>query len=23
CQLIDGAWESFHDVKLKDRSLIW
>ncbi|OMO84423.1 hypothetical protein COLO4_22089 [Corchorus olitorius] len=23
CQLIDKAWESFHDVKLKDRSLIW
>lgn len=22
-QLIDKAWESFHDVKLKDRSLIW
>ncbi|KAL0343300.1 UNVERIFIED_CONTAM: Succinate dehydrogenase [ubiquinone] flavoprotein subunit, mitochondrial [Sesamum angustifolium] len=23
CQLIDKAWDSFHDVKLKDRSLIW
>ncbi|KAI3714741.1 hypothetical protein L6452_21700 [Arctium lappa] len=23
CNLIDKAWESFHDVKLKDRSLIW
>ncbi|XWS42049.1 hypothetical protein CRYUN_Cryun17cG0135300 [Craigia yunnanensis] len=23
CQLIDKAWESFPDVKLKDRSLIW
>ncbi|KAK4490601.1 hypothetical protein RD792_001288 [Penstemon davidsonii] len=23
CQLIDKAWESFHDVKLRDRSLIW
>ncbi|PPE02181.1 hypothetical protein GOBAR_DD00779 [Gossypium barbadense] len=23
CQLIDKTWESFHDVKLKDRSLIW
>ncbi|EPS73346.1 hypothetical protein M569_01410, partial [Genlisea aurea] len=23
CQLIDEAWESFSDVKLKDRSLIW
>ncbi|KAI8017984.1 hypothetical protein LOK49_LG04G01111 [Camellia lanceoleosa] len=23
CQLIDKAWESFHDVQLKDRSLIW
>ncbi|CAA3021135.1 succinate dehydrogenase [ubiquinone] flavo subunit 1, mitochondrial [Olea europaea subsp. europaea] len=23
CQLIDKAWESFYDVKLKDRSLIW
>ncbi|CAA2961143.1 succinate dehydrogenase [ubiquinone] flavo subunit 1, mitochondrial isoform X2 [Olea europaea subsp. europaea] len=23
CQLIDRAWESFYDVKLKDRSLIW
>lgn len=23
CQLIDKAWESFHDVKLQDRSLIW
>ncbi|GFS36555.1 succinate dehydrogenase 1-1 [Actinidia rufa] len=23
CQLIDKAWESFHDVKLNDRSLIW
>ncbi|KAF5961048.1 hypothetical protein HYC85_002257 [Camellia sinensis] len=23
CQLIDKAWKSFHDVKLKDRSLIW
>ncbi|GFZ18670.1 succinate dehydrogenase 1-2 [Actinidia rufa] len=22
CQLIDKAWESFHDVKLKDRSLV-
>jgi succinate dehydrogenase (ubiquinone) flavoprotein subunit len=23
CQLISKAWESFHDVKLSDRSLIW
>ncbi|XP_024974297.1 succinate dehydrogenase [ubiquinone] flavoprotein subunit 1, mitochondrial [Cynara cardunculus var. scolymus] len=23
CNLIDKAWESFHDVELKDRSLIW
>ncbi|XP_020217301.1 succinate dehydrogenase [ubiquinone] flavoprotein subunit, mitochondrial [Cajanus cajan] len=23
CQLIDKTWESFHDVKLEDRSLIW
>ncbi|KAK6128428.1 hypothetical protein DH2020_037822 [Rehmannia glutinosa] len=23
CQLIDKAWESFHDVKLTDRTLIW
>ncbi|KAI3451709.1 hypothetical protein Pfo_008374 [Paulownia fortunei] len=23
CQLIDKAWESFHDVKLTDRSLMW
>ncbi|XP_059457132.1 succinate dehydrogenase [ubiquinone] flavoprotein subunit 1, mitochondrial [Corylus avellana] len=23
CQLIDKTWESFYDVKLKDRSLIW
>ncbi|KAI5684202.1 hypothetical protein M9H77_05430 [Catharanthus roseus] len=23
CQLIDKAWESFHEVKLDDRSLIW
>ncbi|KAL8250858.1 hypothetical protein R6Q59_034551 [Mikania micrantha] len=23
CNLIDKAWESYHDVKLKDRSLIW
>ncbi|KAB5556870.1 hypothetical protein DKX38_007779 [Salix brachista] len=23
CQLIDKAWESFQDVKVKDRSLIW
>ncbi|KAB1226308.1 Succinate dehydrogenase [ubiquinone] flavoprotein subunit 1, mitochondrial [Morella rubra] len=23
CHLIDKAWESFPDVKLKDRSLIW
>ncbi|XP_042962751.1 succinate dehydrogenase [ubiquinone] flavoprotein subunit 1, mitochondrial-like isoform X2 [Carya illinoinensis] len=23
CQLIDKAWESFNDVKLKDGSLIW
>ncbi|XP_038986716.1 succinate dehydrogenase [ubiquinone] flavoprotein subunit, mitochondrial-like [Phoenix dactylifera] len=23
CQLIDKAWESFHDVKICDRSLIW
>ncbi|KAE8664240.1 Succinate dehydrogenase flavoprotein subunit [Hibiscus syriacus] len=23
CQLISKAWESFHDVSLKDRSLIW
>ncbi|KAK4393664.1 Succinate dehydrogenase [ubiquinone] flavoprotein subunit, mitochondrial [Sesamum angolense] len=23
CLLIDKAWDSFHDVKLKDRSLIW
>ena len=23
CQLIDKAWDSFHDVKLKDRGLIW
>ncbi|GJN24469.1 hypothetical protein PR202_gb12209 [Eleusine coracana subsp. coracana] len=23
CQLITKAWESFHDVKLSDRSLIW
>ncbi|RVW22651.1 Succinate dehydrogenase [ubiquinone] flavoprotein subunit 1, mitochondrial [Vitis vinifera] len=23
CKLIDKAWESFHDVQLKDRSLIW
>ncbi|KAF6134101.1 hypothetical protein GIB67_035655 [Kingdonia uniflora] len=23
CQLIDKAWESFHGVKLQDRSLIW
>ncbi|XP_034889641.1 succinate dehydrogenase [ubiquinone] flavoprotein subunit 1, mitochondrial isoform X3 [Populus alba] len=23
CHLIDKAWESFHDVKVKDRSLIW
>ncbi|KAI8542415.1 hypothetical protein RHMOL_Rhmol08G0137300 [Rhododendron molle] len=23
CQLIDKAWDSFHDVKLEDRSLIW
>ncbi|KAJ9562025.1 hypothetical protein OSB04_007185 [Centaurea solstitialis] len=23
CDLIDKAWESYHDVKLKDRSLIW
>jgi succinate dehydrogenase (ubiquinone) flavoprotein subunit len=23
CELIDKTWESFHDVKLKDRSLIW
>ncbi|KAG5557613.1 hypothetical protein RHGRI_007762 [Rhododendron griersonianum] len=22
-KLIDRAWESFHDVKLEDRSLIW
>ncbi|POO02543.1 Succinate dehydrogenase, flavoprotein subunit [Trema orientale] len=23
CNLIDKTWESFHDVKVKDRSLIW
>ncbi|KAG5089498.1 Succinate dehydrogenase [ubiquinone] flavoprotein subunit 1, mitochondrial [Glycine soja] len=23
CQLIDKTWESFHDVQVKDRSLIW
>ncbi|KAE8685391.1 Succinate dehydrogenase flavoprotein subunit [Hibiscus syriacus] len=23
CQLIDKTWESFHDISLKDRSLIW
>ncbi|KAK1274896.1 hypothetical protein QJS04_geneDACA011642 [Acorus gramineus] len=23
CKLIDKTWESFHDVKLSDRSLIW
>lgn len=23
CQLIDKTWESFHDVQLKDRGLIW
>lgn len=23
CQLIDKTWESFHDVKVQDRSLIW
>ncbi|CAI0473440.1 unnamed protein product [Linum tenue] len=23
CQLIDKAWDSFHDVQLQDRSLIW
>ncbi|KAF2570101.1 hypothetical protein F2Q70_00000753 [Brassica cretica] len=23
CQLIDKAWESFEDVQVKDRSLIW
>ncbi|KAJ0888760.1 putative succinate dehydrogenase (quinone) [Helianthus annuus] len=23
CNLIDKAWESYHDVKLKDRTLIW
>ncbi|KAG6520800.1 hypothetical protein ZIOFF_017861 [Zingiber officinale] len=23
CQLIDKTWESFHDVKVSDRSLIW
>ncbi|KAG5241264.1 succinate dehydrogenase [Salix suchowensis] len=23
CHLIDKAWESFHDVKVKDQSLIW
>ncbi|KAH9602224.1 hypothetical protein KSS87_000199 [Heliosperma pusillum] len=23
CQLIDKAWDSFHDVQVKDRSLIW
>ncbi|CAA0828922.1 Succinate dehydrogenase [Striga hermonthica] len=23
CQLIDKAWESFHDVMLKDRTLTW
>ncbi|MCH88961.1 succinate dehydrogenase (ubiquinone) flavoprotein subunit, partial [Trifolium medium] len=23
CQLIDKTWESFHDVKVEDRSLIW
>ncbi|KAL3723849.1 hypothetical protein ACJRO7_035941 [Eucalyptus globulus] len=23
CKLIDKAWESFHDVQVKDRSLIW
>ncbi|CAL9056772.1 unnamed protein product [Musa banksii] len=23
CQLIDKAWESFHEVKIRDRSLIW
>ncbi|KAI3851334.1 hypothetical protein MKX03_023090 [Papaver bracteatum] len=23
CELIDQTWESFHDVGLKDRSLIW
>ena len=23
CELISKTWESFHDVKLSDRSLIW
>ncbi|KAG2301004.1 hypothetical protein Bca52824_029655 [Brassica carinata] len=23
CQLIDKAWESFEDVQVRDRSLIW
>jgi len=23
CHLIDKAWESFHDVKIRGRSLIW
>jgi len=23
CHLIDKAWESFHDVQIRDRSLIW
>lgn len=23
CALIDKVWESFHDVKIHDRSLIW
>ncbi|CAA6657596.1 unnamed protein product [Spirodela intermedia] len=23
CKLIDKAWESFHDVQIRDRSLIW
>ncbi|KAF1861762.1 hypothetical protein Lal_00026200 [Lupinus albus] len=23
CQLIDKTWESFHDVKVEDRTLIW
>lgn len=23
CKLIDKAWESFHDVKVSDRALIW
>lgn len=23
CKLIDKAWESFNDVQIRDRSLIW